>query len=437
MMEKRVIHPKSAIAPHPQLELFAVPPTQVSIERDIDSEIRPLSSLSSNQPLEFIINSSVDEYINFAETYIYVKAKTLLMKNDRSNPTSEDWDSVTPAQYFLHSIFSQCDVLIGNNEITNSPQTYQYRAFIESLLAFSESAKRTHLKASMYGGSEYRNQQIRPDDSTGNNGRIFEMMGRLHLDLTFQQKLMIGGCDIKIKILPSDPKFYFNISKNGLSASLEFLEVTLQVHKSRVFPSIVSAHAEAMRVSPVVYPITRCEVKRVGIPQGQLDFIQDVIRGPLPRRVLMMLVDTNAFNGSYDKDPFIFKNYGVNYCSVFVNSTQYPTKAFMPNFEKGLFTREYMKLMQALNQNGTDVYTDLTMESFKQDKTIFAFDFAPDLSSGPGEAGHANILTEGVLRLAIRFTQQTTEAINVLLYCEFDECFGIDYNRTVVKSFES
>lgn len=433
---KRVIHPKSSVAPLSQLDLFTVPPTQCSIEKDLDSEIRPLSTLSVNQPIEFIVNSSLDEYINFSETYIYVKCRVKLTRNDNKPADADDWNSVAPVQYFLHSLFSQVDVLVANNEITIAPQTYQYRALIEAMLGFTESAKKTHLRASMYASKSERQAAIKPANGLGNDGQWFEMMGRLHLDLTFQQKLMIGGCDIKLKLLPSDPKFYFNISKSSVKAELEFGEVTLHVHKSRVFPSIVAAHNNALKHAPATYPITRSEVKRIGIPKGQIDYIQDVIRGPIPRRMFVMLVDTAAYNGHPEKDPFEFKHYNMNFCAVYVNSTQYPTKAYTPDFDKGLYTREYIKLMQALDQNGTDVYTDLTMEKFAHNNTLIAFDFAPDLSNGPGSSGHANILMDGVLRLAIRFAKQTPETINVLMYCEYDECFGIDSNRCAVKAFD-
>lgn len=432
---RRVIHPKTSIAPLPELELFAVPPTQISIERDFDEEIRPLSAPTTGQPIEFLVNSGISDYINFKETYIYVKCRVLLNKDDLSDPTSDDWNTVIPAQYFLHSLFSQCDMLIGNNEVSVSPQTYPYRAYIEAIIAFAKSAKETHLEASLFGSKDYRNQRVRPENGKGITGKWFEMMGRLHIDFTFQHRLLIGGCDVKFKLLPSDSKFYFNVG-SGLKAQLELSEVTLQFRKARVYPSSVSAIAEAMRVSPALYPIVRAEVKRVGIPQGQLDFIQDVIRGPMPRRVLVMLVDTNAFNGSFTKDPFEFKNYGINFCAAYMNSTQYPTRAFTPDFEKGLYVREYMKLMQALNQNGTDVYTDLNMSKFAKDTTIFAFNFAPDLTDGPGMAGHANLMNDGVMRLAIRFSKQTTETINVLMYCEYDECIGVDSHRAVVRSFE-
>lgn len=432
---RRVIHPKTLVAPHPQLDIFAVPPTQCSIERDIVTEVRPLSNVATGQPIEFLISTPPDEYIQFCETYIYIRARVKLYRPDQAVPRKEDWDSVVPVQYFLHSLFSQCDILLDNNEIAVAPQTYQYRSYLEALLGFAESAKKTHLRAALWGTVDQRRKAVLPVTGSGHEGRWFEMMGRLHLDFTFQHRMILGGCNLRLKLLPSDPKFYFNAAP-GLRPELELAEVKLEVHSSRLYPSIVSAHSEALRQSPAVYALTRCEVKRLGIPKGQLDFVQDVIRGPIPRRMFVVFVDTNAFNGSYQKDPYEFKNYGINFCQVYVNSIAYPTAGYTPDFANNMVVSAYMKLMQALDQNGTDVYTDLSLEDFARDKAIFAFDFAPDLSNGPGSSGHANVITDGVMRLGVRFSTQTPEAINVLMYCEYDECYGIDSNRSIVKSFE-
>src|SRR5439155_20788281 len=96
--QRDVIHPLSGTAPLPQFELWSVPPTQVSVLKDIVSEVRPLSTLSANQPIEFIVQSAIDEYINLKETYLYVKARVKLSKDDRTDPKKTDWDSVYPIQ---------------------------------------------------------------------------------------------------------------------------------------------------------------------------------------------------------------------------------------------------------------------------------------------------------------------------------------------------
>ncbi len=38
------LHEMSNVTPHPDFDLFGVPPTQLTIERDIQSEHRPIST---------------------------------------------------------------------------------------------------------------------------------------------------------------------------------------------------------------------------------------------------------------------------------------------------------------------------------------------------------------------------------------------------------
>ena len=434
--QRNVIHPLSGIAPLPEFELWSVPPTQTSVLHDIVTDVRPLAAVSSSQPIEFIVNTAVDEYINLSETYLYIKARVRLSREDKLDPVKVDWDSVVPAQYFLHSIFSQCELKIGDKEITLSPQTYHYRAFIDALLAFSTSAKRSYMSACMWTTTKAaRNECIKPSTDIGREGKWFQMEGRLHTDLTFQPKNLVGGLELRVKLIPNDPKFYFTCN-DGLSPSLEIVEAVLRVRKAKVSPHLTATHNQVLRESNARYAITRSEVRYQGIPKGQLDAILDnVIRGQMPRRIFVFLVDTQTFNGSLSKDPFNFKHFDVNFACAYIDGTQYPSSPYAPDFNDGLYMREFMSLYVTLNQNRTDTYTDLDYQSFGRDKTIFAFDFAPDLSNGPGASGHANCLTNGTLRLHFRFKRQLPEAVNVLIYCEFDNMIEIDANRNAHTNY--
>lgn len=440
--ETRVIHPLTGIAPLPQFELWSVSPTQVSVERDIECEVRPMAVLANNQPLEFNITSSIDEYINLSETYLYIKAQVNLTKSDNSKITASDWGHVTPAQYFMHSIFSQIDVKIGDKEVTVAPQTYPYRAYLEALLGYSDNAKKTVLEPAMWKGGKMRQTVIEPKDKTASDlskGKVFEMMGRLHTDLTFQEKNILGGSEVKIRLIPGNPKFYFTVAgaAGGVSIlpEIDFKEVTLYVHKAKAYPSLVASHAAALADYPARYPVTRSEVRTQSVPVGQIDFIlENVIRGQMPRRMFIALQKTKAFNGDFGNDPFMFTNANLEYLCAYIDGQQYPTRAYMPSFENRFSTREYMELYIALNQNRTDTYATITRDEF-HDSPIFALNFAPDLSSGPGSSGHVNLIAHGSLRLHMRFKSALTEAHNVIMYCEFDNMIQIDGNRNVQTNY--
>ena len=430
-----VIHPLSGIAPLPQFELWSVPPTQVSSKNDIQTDVRPLAAVSSSQPTEFIITSAMDEYVNMSETYLYIRARVKLSREDKIDPVMADWDSLLPAQYFLHAIFSQCEIKIRDKEITLAPQTYHYRAYLDALLGFSADAKRTHLATSMWSSNAERNEAVRPAND-GKEGRWFELMGRLHTDLTFQDKHLLGGVELRIKLVPNDPKFYFSCNE-GLSPTLEIAEAVLKVRKAKIYPSLLAAHNQALADANARYAITRTEVRYQGIPRGQLDAILDnVIRGQMPRRIFVFLVDTQTFNGSYSKDPFAFRHFDVNFVCAYIDSTQYPSTPYTPDFNENLYAKEFMALYVTLNQNRTDTYMDIDYRSFAVNNTIFAFDFAPDLSNGPGSSGHVNCLTNGTLRLHFRFKRQLPSSVNVLVYCEFDSMIEIDRHRNAFTNYK-
>ena len=49
--------------------------TQASIESGTFVEFRPISTLTDGAPIEFDVTSSGDDYIDFANSYLHIKAK--------------------------------------------------------------------------------------------------------------------------------------------------------------------------------------------------------------------------------------------------------------------------------------------------------------------------------------------------------------------------
>lgn len=458
--ETSVIHPLSSIAPLPQFELWSVPGTQVSVMKDIETEVRPISTLASDQPIEFIVNSAVDEYINLSETYLFLKARIKIKKEttttvpassaaaaeaaaatNKDNPLQwegAEWLHVEPVQNFMHSIFSSVEVRIGDKDIVAHPQNYPFRAFLDKLLGYSTTAKATHLVTELWGGSSDRRSSSTPrtkDALKFENGDWFDMMGRLHIDLTFQEKNLIGGTELRIRLNPNDPKFYF-ILPEGIKAELELGQAMLLVHKAKVYPSLVAAHHAAITNAAARYPITRTEVRQQSIPAGQVDALLDnCIRGQIPRRMFLFLVDNETLNGSLATDPFSFRHYDLNFLAAYVDGVQFPSRPYTPNFEKRLCTREYKELFIALNQNRTDTYCDLVKSNFTGTNPIFAFNFSPDLSNGPGSVGHVSPIQHGSLRLHLKFAKPLPESINVMMYCEFDNIIEIDSLRRATTDY--
>ncbi len=69
------VHRQSCEGVKSELDLFAVSPTQTSIEKGGWIEHQPLTSLDSGGPIEFILPGTGDAYLDLANTYLLVLAK--------------------------------------------------------------------------------------------------------------------------------------------------------------------------------------------------------------------------------------------------------------------------------------------------------------------------------------------------------------------------
>ena len=58
-----------------ELDLFSVPPTQTSVENGTWVEYHPLTTVGDGSPIEFDISGTGEDYIDLANTMLYVQAK--------------------------------------------------------------------------------------------------------------------------------------------------------------------------------------------------------------------------------------------------------------------------------------------------------------------------------------------------------------------------
>ena len=100
-----------------------------------------MSSITDSEPIEFDVSSSGQNYLNFANTRLLVKAKITRGNGDDIT----DADHVGGVNLFLHSLFQQVDVSINDVQVSQSTGTYDYRSYTESLLSYGPQAKTSQL----------------------------------------------------------------------------------------------------------------------------------------------------------------------------------------------------------------------------------------------------------------------------------------------------
>jgi len=93
-----------------------------------------------------------------------------------------------------------------------------------------------------FGGNvAARNSGLVQRRSVAAQSRKFDMMGRLHADIFFQDRYMLNEVGVKIKLIRS--KNAFCVMGNG---KVVITHASLFVRKVKIMPSVFFAHAKTM-----------------------------------------------------------------------------------------------------------------------------------------------------------------------------------------------
>lgn len=417
-----------------ELDIFATPPTQNSIESGSTFCYRPISTLSNTAPIEFLVTSSGDEYIDLAHTVLHIIAK---VKPDATLATGAELEAA-PANNWLHTLFSHVDIYLNQKCITPPSNHYGYRAYIENLLNYGDGAKNTHLTTSMW----YKDEGKKFNDKA-NSGHVarkklvakeksVEMYSNLHCDLFNVNKFMLNGVELGVKLINAKNEFHII---GEVAAHVEFVEANLFVRKVTINPSILIAHARALAIAPAKYPITRVEIKTVTLSADiQSKSLDNLFLGQMPKRCIIGMVDGKAFNGSFPLNPFEFKHFDYNYLALYIDSTQVPSRPLMPDFEKDLYTRPYYTLFEGSGIYFNDTGNSITHADYPHGYCLAAFDLTADLSCNEP---HWNLIKSGTLRAEIRFSKPLPSTVNLIIFAEFDNIIEIDKNRNIILDYSS
>ena len=226
------VHHESQECTKSELDLFTIPATQTSISKGQWIEYHPLSNIIETGPIEFNVSGSGEEYLDLARTQLYVKANITKANGTALDPNEQ----VGPVNLFLHFLFSQVDVSLNERLISPSTNTYPYRAMIETLLNYGEDAKSSQLTMAMfYKDTPGKMNAVNPvaDDDDANLGlkaryaftktsNTVDMIGPIHSDIFFQDRLILNGVNLRLKL--NRAKNSFCLVSSVIKAEIIFLQ---------------------------------------------------------------------------------------------------------------------------------------------------------------------------------------------------------------------
>ncbi|KYN13610.1 Uncharacterized protein F54H12.2 [Trachymyrmex cornetzi] len=275
------LHTHSSECIKSELDFFSLPPTQTSIESSQWIYYKPVTSLTDDSPIEFVIPGHGEDYLDLTHTMLSLRIRVESERGESTSVAATDVAKAGPVNHLLHSMFNQIDVYFNQKLVSQPNNAYAYRAYIEALLNYASPAKTSHLTSCLWDADipVYMDDML--DSSNPNTAlerrakyiqgnRALDLVGHLHCDVFNQDKFLINGVEVRMRLVRSKDSFC--------------------LMETRTMSKI---HADVVGES-----------------------IDNAILGQLPKRIIVGFVDNKAFNGDRKLNPFNFKNY-----KIFVDGT--------------------------------------------------------------------------------------------------------------------
>ena len=415
-------------------DIFSEPELESDMISFKNIKIKPTTGGSSSTgPIEFLITSLGSEYTLMPSTRLEGACR-VVKKTGVDLAGSED---VSVVNMFPSSLFKQIECSVNGTEVVDqSVGAHPFKAYMETLLSYGREAKNTHLLTECFikdrSGSEDADQKSDAAGKTGYMDRnelikgsnIVHFSTQLHIDFFNTKKLLPPSMNLKIRLIRNEDSFSL-IAKTG-AYKIEIIPDSLCLNIRKIFPStyILRKHEQLFKSGKnAIYPFQQARLTTHLVTSGtQHVGLQNVCTGPLPSQMFVVQVDHDAFNGALDKNPFHFKNNGMNSFRFLINGESHPAEIFKPDFANDDFMREYRNLLDCIGIAFNNTGVDITPKEFKTGSCIMAYDSCPDICAGM----RTHLPKNGTINIEMDYKSPTTKAITILVYQIYDRIVEIN-----------
>ena len=138
----------------------------------------------------------------------------------------------------LHSVFRENSVELNGLNVSDTSLLYPYRAYLETLLKFSEETQDTHLLFEGWTKDSSGNMGVTKvaGANAGLNTRavtfatstVVELVGRPHLDVFHQDRLIPPAIDLHMKLILAADSFVCKSAALGAGAAQQNYNMAIQ-----------------------------------------------------------------------------------------------------------------------------------------------------------------------------------------------------------------
>ena len=400
-----------------ELDLFDLPSTQTSVNEIYYEEIRPLSAITGDGPLEFRINGqNSTDYLDLKNCQLYAKLK--VQKADGSTIADVKTDTVGPANLFLQSLFSASEVTL-QSKATFTNNFNPYRAYIPTLLKYGQDALSSQVTCQGWLMDDYDSPGV--SDPNGSNNGLFkraawtsdsktlDLQGPIFHDLFSMERYLLNQVDVKLKMYRSPTNFALLAADAQTSYKISIEDIYVLARKIRVNPAVLYGQSKHLEKRNALYPYKKVECRSQSVATGSTSFNWDnLFQGRKPEKVIVGFVKSKALNGDYTTNPYNFEHCGINHIALYADGLPVggnPLKLDFTQANGTAIMRAYTSLLMSAGKWCRDEGNGLDRDHYISGSTLFAFQLEPDFSQH-GE--FLSLVKHGNVRLEVQFSSGLT-----------------------------
>ena len=294
-----------------------------------EQEIYPTTSLDENC-IQFEFQTDWNYNVDLRQTYLAFKLKLVrgrgyqtyntkeVKKEHKKRAKAEEEETaeeepvplVTHVNNILHSIFSNGEVYISNQQIYNPNGLYAHKSYISNNFKGALSEYHGILHCEGYDYEEFPDEIMEAPLSEPFFTRRTKMLsrsdgfmlyGKLGVDFFSTSELLYPNMKIRLRLIRARPNFYM-ISDNP-NVSLGILDCSLYTRRIALKDDYHEKRMDMLAYTPVEFNYLETLAKTFIIPARQNQFMQENIFNNAPvRRIAIAMKTNSSFIGSHTEN---------------------------------------------------------------------------------------------------------------------------------------
>jgi hypothetical protein len=406
-------------------------PNPDSAEMSMVTQIRPISLLSGNNRVEFIVPKYNEYCVDLAATKLAFSFK--VAKEDGTKPKVETGKHIGTINSMLDTMFSQISIKVNNEQITSCTNNH-ILAFFSKYMNYSAEYRRSVLASNRFFESafstegKYAGIAFQALEELVKDAKTCKCIGTLPHPFFATPKLLPPGVELNIALTQSNSDLFLQGDISD-KVKVHLTDVYLLVRLIKLESNILNSINESLNKSAYIIPFKHTVVKSYTLPKGETAVsLYSLFYGNLPSRVYCLQVPTAAFLGSLATTPLVFVNNELKSYAFNFNGVTVPVQKVsftLPGDGIDLF--HHVNNVLGFNK---DQHTCPGIPYDKYCNDLFFI--AENLDSDCSVSNATLPFTPGSLSLSMDFNKPLSENTTLVVIAEFSQSYvQIDKNGAV------